>query len=281
MPLLDLYDILQYVDPLNILRILVTLPILAYSCMTDWKIRRAPNELWYLLGGIGVILNLVTIWLLSGSHADLIGIYVILLVAEVVSTYILVYLLFNFGGFGGADAKALIAIAIMFPLYPLFTLGGISFPLIYSWTNDLHMLVFFWLAVLGNAVVLTIIVPAGVLVYNLLTIPPMEVVRNPLRAIIGYKAGVDVIGKKHLRLMHDYSEDAEGKVTPQFRYRGKEPDEATLKKLKKWRDEKKIDEKVWVTPKLPFLIPITLGFVSAVLLGNILMLAVSIIVGPS
>src|SRR5512147_1613445 len=99
-----------YSDPLiDLLRVLVATLILGYSCITDWKVRRAPNELWYLLGGIGLVFALYGFW---QNDFDLT--YAIWFAAGVLFIYALVYMIFRVGGFGGADAKALIAIAIMF-----------------------------------------------------------------------------------------------------------------------------------------------------------------------
>jgi archaeal preflagellin peptidase FlaK len=45
----------------------------------------------------------------------------------------------------------------------------------------------------------------------------------------------------------------------------------------KWKAEGKVREKVWVTPKIPFLIPITLGFIVAVVWGDILTRIISLL----
>ena len=45
--------------------------------------------------------------------------------------------------------------------------------------------------------------------------------------------------------------------------------------LLKWKAEGKVGDKVWVTPKIPFLIPILLGFLVAIIYGDILTQVVS------
>jgi preflagellin peptidase FlaK len=236
--------------------------------VTDWKIRRAPNKLWYVMGGIALLFDLYAFW---QNDFDLM--FAVWLAAGVLFIYALVYIIFRVGGFGGADAKALIAIALMFPLYPVIEVAGMSFPI----ANNIMSPVFA-LSVLGNAVVLTVIVPLGMLAYNLLTAPPGEVIGNPIGAFTGYKAPVDRLKGKHLRLMH-YYEETDGRVERRMTFRGPDLDDETLGELAKWRGEGKIGDKVWVTPKLPFLIPITLGFLAGIFYGDILMIIVSTLLG--
>jgi archaeal preflagellin peptidase FlaK len=257
-------------NTLNILRVLIATIILGYSCVTDWKIRRAPNELWYLMGGIGLLFAVYGFWQ-NSFDLD----YLIWFVVGVLFIYALVYMIFRVGGFGGADAKALIAIAVMFPapMFPLFSLAGFDFPLAGGIMSPV-----FALAVLGNAVALNIIVPLGMFAYNLVTTPVGELVANPLGSFTGYKARIGDLKGKHLRLMHDYDE-TDDKVQKHWVFKGTEIDDYSLGELSKWRDAGKIGDKVWVTPKLPFLIPITLGFLAAVFYGDILMQVISALMG--
>jgi preflagellin peptidase FlaK len=259
-------------NTLDILRVLVTTVILGYSCVTDWKIRRAPNELWYLMGGIGVLFNLYAFWQ-NDFNID----FLIWLGAGVLFIWALVYFIFKVGGFGGADAKALIAIALMFPLYPAIDLASfgidISFPLASGIMSPV-----FGLAVLGNAVALNLVVPLCMFFYNLFTTPAGELLSNPIGSFTGYKARIGELKGKHLRLMHDYDE-TDNKVQKHWVFKGTEIDDYSVGELTKWRDSGKIGEKVWVTPKLPFLIPITLGFLAAVFYGDILMQVVSTLMG--
>lgn len=265
------YYLLPWENSLNALRVLVTVSILLYSCVTDWKHRRAPNELWYILGGIGLLLNIFEFFQYPASSRLL---YVIWLVGGVAFIYILVYIFFRFGGFGGADAKALIAIAIVFPMYPVINLGGIFFPLVVKMLSPV-----FSLSVLGNAVALTIVVPVFVLMNNLTKVPLKELLSNPLGAVSAYKTGIRKVNGRFQRLQHRYEEADDGTVKSRPVFRGIEADEETLNRLKKWNKEGKIGDQVWVTPKLPFLIPITLGFIIAIFFGDILMLIVGTLMG--
>jgi len=47
-------------------------------------------------------------------------------------------------------------------------------------------------------------------------------------------------------------------------------DEETVKELKGFAADGLMDRRVWVTPGLPFMIPITLGFFVAVLYGDMI-----------
>jgi archaeal preflagellin peptidase FlaK len=255
-------------NTLDILRVLVATLILGYSCVTDWKIRRAPNELWYLMGGIGAVLDLYAFWQ-NGFNVN----FLVWLGAGILFIWALVFFIFKVGGFGGADAKSLIAIAIMFPLYPAITLAGIDFPL-----SSGIMSPVFALAVLGNAVALNLVVPLFMFLYNLVTTPAGELVSNPIGSFTGYKTRIGELKGKHLRLMHDYDE-TDNKVQKHWVFKGTEIDDYSLGELSKWRDAGKIGDKVWVTPKLPFLIPITLGFLAGVFYGDILMQVVAALMG--
>ncbi|MCD1293688.1 peptidase [Methanocella sp. CWC-04] len=250
----------ELINLLNIIRIIICTAILSYSCVTDWRSRRAPNQLWYVLGGAGIVLGFIEFWVRSFDYY-----FLIYLAIGVIFIYVLVYVIFRVGGFGGADAKSLIAIAILFPLYPEVLISGTILPLSTGVRSPI-----FSLAVLGNAVVLTLIVPITVFIRNLFTVSFPELKSNPLGAFTGYMMKIEDIKGKHVRLMHQYEEN-DGNVERRVKFSGSEADEKLFNKLMKWNKEGKIGDKVWITPKLPFLIPITLGFLTAAIWGDILM----------
>jgi preflagellin peptidase FlaK len=258
-------------DWLDIVRVAICLIILGYSCVTDWKIRRAPNRLWYIMGAIGLVLGLYQLYSLDFNRY-----FIFSWALGIVFIFALVYFLYYFfqyfgmSGLGGADAKALIAIAIMFPYYPQIDLAGIWLPM-----TDTTRSIMFGFSVFGNALALNLVVPIAILLYNILTVPYGELAANPVTAFTGYKARVEGIKGKHVKLMHRYSEN-DGQFEKKRTFGGAEVDEDTYKNMLKWKGEGKVPEKVWVTPKIPFLIPITLGFIVAVTWGDILTQIISI-----
>jgi len=65
-------------------------------------------------------------------------------------------------------------------------------------------------------------------------------------------------------------EEREGNIEKKFIFGGLEIDREVIEKLKGYAAEGKIDEEVWVTPDLPFMLFITAGFVMSLLYGNFL-----------
>jgi len=263
---------MQTWDLLNIIRVAVCIVILVYSCVTDWKIRRAPNRLWYIMGGIGLILGIYELYS-SGFDRILLFSWLFGVVFVFVLMYFLYYFFEYFGmtGLGGADAKALIAIAIMFPYYPRINISGLELPI-----TDVTRSVIFGFSVFGNALVLNLVVPIAILIYNIFNVPGGELRANVLGSFTGYKSSLENLKGKHVRLMHRYVEE-NGKLQIKKAFGGSELNDEAYKKLLRLKAEGKIGDKVWVTPKIPFLIPITLGFLVAIIYGDFLTQIISFI----
>ena len=47
-------------------------------------------------------------------------------------------------------------------------------------------------------------------------------------------------------------------------------DEETISRMQEYAEKGLINERVWVTPGLPFMIPITAGFLAAVVYGDLI-----------
>ncbi len=198
---------------------------------------------------------------------DLINTGLLSLVRLFLSTsliFLFVYILFQLGAFGGADAKALIAISLLIPSFPTFRFNSLVLPL-----TGTPVLNFFAFSTFGNAVILTIVVPLGLLIYNLRTLSLREIKEKPLYLFIGYKCEVSGLANKHLRLMESH-ELRNGVVVRKFKRGGIKIDEKVIKNLEELVREGKIANKVWVTPGLPFMLSITAGFFAAIIYGDIL-----------
>lgn len=153
---------------------------------------------------------------------------------------------------GGADAKALIALSLLFPAYP--ELSGL--PVLEL--NDPASLTIlpFPVLVLFNGAILTLLVPIGMLLVNLVR----RDVRFPLM-LFGTRMSIKEAEKKHVWPMERV---VDGMVRTVLFPRS--DDEADWDALR----EAGVD-RPWVTPKVPFLIPLTLAVPFSLLLGNLLL----------
>jgi len=94
---------------LNIARLLVGAIILAYASYTDIKTRRASNMLWVIMGIVGGVILVLQFFLTDAFEGG--GVYYLVFIPVMIG---LVYLMFQLRLiFGGADAKALMALAIL------------------------------------------------------------------------------------------------------------------------------------------------------------------------
>jgi preflagellin peptidase FlaK len=243
---------------LEILKILFCTPFLLYSCYSDIKTRRVSNKLWlYMIapGSVFVIYDVFT----YGFQ------YLFWIIISTGLIFGFVYILFQLGVFGGADAKSLIVLSIIFPAYPEFIIFNSSFPV----HDPLPIFRdFFSLGIFENAVLLTIVVPLGLAIYN---ISKMGLhIDKPLYAFIGYKTRISELSdKRHIKLIEGF-EKINNEFKFYFKRGGVELDEEVIKELKKASKKDLIKDDIWVTPGLPFMIPITLGFYVAAFYGDLI-----------
>ena len=222
-------------------------PIVDYEkfLKIDEKKYRYIQIILYTIGGLLVII-IVSTAPLNTTTFRFFMIIVMILFAQ---------LLFYMNLYGGADAKALFAIALLFPVYP--RIG--SFPLISIPYIDIFETVFpFALLVLLNSALLFIIVPLIYIIYN----ASRRNLRFPL-CLFGYQLETALVQKKFVWLM-EYVDDETGKLRASiFPLKDEENYAKKLKKLQ----EKNI-QKVWVTPQIPFIIPMTVGIILSTIIGN-------------
>lgn len=241
---------------IEILKILFTMPFLLYSCYSDLKARRVPNEVWkYMLasGSVFVLYEIFTEGIPYLKSLFLSGIIV----------FVSVYLLFRFGAFGGGDAKGLIVLSILFPLYPVFHFSEETYPLLGQ-----PLIGLFTFTVLGNALLLTTLVPLGMFCYNLLHFSP-EMLKKPLYMFIGYRIEIFFLkNKEHLALLEKLEVNEHGGIMQRFARTGLDFDANQKPELEEYMRKGLIGKEIWVTPGLPFMLSITGGFITAVIFGD-------------
>ncbi len=239
---------------LEILKILFCVPFLLVASYSDIKKRSVDNKVWLvmLVGGIFFISYEFSVYKIFSLPPLFISAGFI---------FILAYFLFQIGAFGGADAKALIVLAIIFPVYPDLQFFGYALPL----NRPLYDI--FALSILGNAALLTIVVPIGLAAYN---IAKMGLhIDNPAYIFMGYKTKIKALAGKHIRLIQVF-EEVNGRIQSHFKWGGVEINEKKIRELKALSEKGLIRDEIWVTPGLPFMIPITAGFLIAVAYGDIM-----------
>jgi preflagellin peptidase FlaK len=141
---------------------LFALPVFALAAYRDVETRRVRNELWMPLVVLGLVLlatDTVGALRLGGFRLRLFVIHVAVSLGLVAP---LGYVFWRLGGFGGADAKAIIVLALIFPEFPTYYLPGVAVPLVQP------PLGVFSLSVLSNTVLVGLAFPLLLAVRNLL-----------------------------------------------------------------------------------------------------------------
>jgi len=133
---------------------------------------------------------------------------------------------------GGADVKCLISLAVIFPVYPAMY----GYPMTEAATDLVAVIISFPLTVLLYASLISVLAAIPIMIRNVRRgdkkVPNM---------FLGYRMDADAAGKAHVWPMDaDAMPDGEGKI--------------------------------WVTPKIPFIVPITASVIITVVVGNVLFL---------
>lgn len=118
---------------------LLSLPVLAWAAWSDYQVRRVDSRIWPILiaiGGIAAIWQIIQIAPINSPrdayiHHRLIGVPIGM---ALISAFLL-----NEDAIGGADAKALLALGLLFPAIHQYTLPvlGLRLPLVQGTTGAL------------------------------------------------------------------------------------------------------------------------------------------------
>ncbi len=259
-------------------KIVVSIGVLIYASWSDYKTREVRNRVWAHYAPIALVLSLTEILLFDVSMLPFMALSFGLTTAFAL-------LLFYTGGFGGADSKALmcIALALAFSTEAVFT------PLLGASISPISQYIF-PLTIFSNSVLFA----AASGVYMILRIiiwhnhegkkmfegslTKESIWKKLLVLITGYPMKVGVlVAKWHVFPMEDV-DDATGDrklvIVP-----NEDGRDGIIQRLNKAVEEKRIGDYVWATPGLPMLIFVTLGLVVAVFFGDIVWLLVQAILG--
>mgnify|MGYP001100241592 CR=1 FL=1 len=246
---------------LDVSRVLVSLFFLLYASWSDLETREVSNWVWVLYAPVAFFLTILRYGLFNQDF-----------ILSFVVTLALSLTLFYAGGFGGADAKALICLSLALPIYPVDLLPP---------TLGVYLPFLFPLSVFINAVFLSLISVVYILVRNFLWkyrnkkklfegFEKESLGRKVLVLISGYKVNIATLEKKsYLIPLEDFAETEEKRKLIAMP-RDEEREEIVSKLLAAKRDGH-LPSDVWATPGLPMLVFITVGFVVALFFGDILL----------
>ena len=196
--------------------------------------------------------------------------------------------LFYTGGFGGADSKGLMCIAIALPFLPELEFA----PIISSGISPLSK-IFFPLTIFGNGALFAAASGLYLFFHNVIwhirnerkffegSLSNESLGKKLLVLITGYRTSVAKLEEKwHIYPLEDIvNEDENPKKRKLVLVPKDEGRNEIVKNLSDAVKNGKIGDYIWATPGLPMLIFITIGLIAALLLGDIVWILVSFILG--
>ena len=245
-----IFELFQRGVPWNYYLIFVPVFFLCFEALVERPLLMEEGDINYLVVGwfFVPIIFVIALFITIDNYGDLfwtlIAIPVIMLLAFVFYYFRILY--------GGADAKAMVILALLVPFYPeienITHMAGNPAVL-----SAMEFLFPFTLVVLLNSAIVVLVLPVSYLFMNIkngdLRFPQM---------FFGYKKKVEEIPDSFVWPMEYYEE---GKR--QFELIPRTDEEESLKSLR----EEGVEE-AWVTPKIPFIVPMFFGFMLAFLIGN-------------
>jgi len=261
-------------------RVALTLAVLTYASWSDYKTREVTNRVWVIYAPIAVALSLTELLVYDSTKLSYFGL-------SVGFTTVFALLLFYTGGFGGADSKALMCIALALPFFPTDAplLAGVPFlkSFLANAVSPLSQ-TFFPITILSNSVLIAALSALYLLLHNLgmrLTTGAPIFEGSLTKNSLGKKILVLLTGKKypvttlkakwHIYPMEDITEESsEGGVGRKLVVVPKdEGRDQIVGRLANAVESGKIRDGVWATPGLPMLIFVTIGLILALSLGDV------------
>jgi preflagellin peptidase FlaK len=256
-------------------RTALALIFLFYASWSDNETREVSNTVWVIFAPLAFGLTFAEVYDYQFAQLPLYGICFGF-------TALFAIVIFYAGGFGGADAKALMCLALVLPFFPegLFTpLYGVS-PI---------QRTLFPLSIFSNSVLLAALMTLVMLGYNIIwrirtgrklfegQYENGSIGRKILVLITGYRAPVQKLKDKwHVYPLEDVTENSENTLKRKLVALPKdEGRDDMVKRLDKAITDGKIQDGIWATPGLPFLIFITAGLVLALVVGDIVWICIA------
>ena len=217
--------------------------MLLFTSYLDLKKREVEDKIWLIFGGLGVALQVYEIHIQETSIVQL-GISLILATIIGMGLFIL-------GFYGGADGKALIVLGLLVPFFePRIGIYSIA-PLI----------------VLTNGVLLSILLPIGILIFNISRLIRKQPIFEGFTEPLYRKALACFLGFKQSTRPHEF----------QFSMEKQTQESGGQKKFQFSMMQEDFETKgnTWVTPGIPLLVFFTAGYFAMLVYGDLVIALVS------
>jgi len=255
-------------------RVILSLSFLLYASWSDWKQREVSNKVWILFAPLAFLLTIIQFVFYSQR---LLFSYAL----SFVITSAMSVALFYAGAFGGADAKALMCLALALPS-PIYLMPSVRL-----------FLPVFPFTVFSNAVLLAAFTAVYALVRNSLWrlrnnaklfagLENESLWRKLTALLTGYKVEPTQLERNpHIYPLEDITAEKNGENKRMLlTFPKDETREAIVARILSAGREGKIRNHIWVTPGLPLLIFITAGLIIALLLGDLIWILLRFLLTP-
>ncbi|MEM2103937.1 MAG: A24 family peptidase C-terminal domain-containing protein [Candidatus Bathyarchaeia archaeon] len=260
-------------------RVCISLFFFLVASWSDYKTREVSNRVWIVFAPPALVLTFVELFLFDFSAFALFGLCFGLTTAVAL-------ILFYVGGFGGADAKALMCLALALPFYPRMLLAPLSGEV------SPFMRWFFPLAVFSNSVVLAALSAVYLLLHNFFWLWKKGGVlfeggqkdesfgKKILVLATGYKVSFAKVKERwYLYPMEDVERTENGLKRKLVVLPKDEGRNGIIKRLEEAAISGEIGEKVWASPGLPMLIFLTAGLLIALFYGDMVWSLIRFLLG--
>ncbi|RLF67236.1 MAG: hypothetical protein DRN30_00410 [Thermoplasmata archaeon] len=233
---------------IDILRAFMTSLMLAYAAYQDVRLRRVSNKVWAVFAPIALVLLILEILFFRRDHY-----MVMLMTINVIMSFAIAFLAFYLGIIGGADAKAIMVLAVMIPRWPEYTL------------NPLEVVPPILDALITSAILALIYFPA-IFIYN--------IIRGNLEipwSFFGIKMYKDqAIEKKDYYIPLYKIEKRNSTECIEMKIRIILPSEEELDNIWSALEKSEMD-KIWVSPGIPFMVYLFIGVIITLVYGDLLL----------
>jgi len=264
------------------LRTATALLFLFYASWSDYKTREVSNTVWIVFAPLAFALTFLEIYIYEFSELSLqLSLYGMCFGLTAAFAIILFYS----GGFGGADAKALMCLALALPFHPenlIKPFFGEASPI---------SQIFFPITIFSNSVLLAAATAIYMLLRNIFWRQKTgkklferglgeSFGKKLLVLVTGYKIPIDKLKEKwHLYPLEDVEKTENGLKRKLVVLPKDEGRDAIVERLSEAVENGKIQNTVWATPGLPMLIFITIGLITALFFGDIIWICINFLLG--